>query len=146
MADTKQIRTLYETYIETVETLERNRKLGEGILGLKGGPAQDPCHDRFLDDLTQAVEVFAAQEPSASELTEMLSYMFTVPQAHRELRSAYWMLIAVQGLSLDLIGGLDPSDAAALRKSYGKTYPRWDRLPVQNKVLSALKAQSNERT
>lgn len=141
MADASGIRSLYETYIETVETLERNRKPGEGIFGLKGGPATDPCHDRFVDELTTAIGDYAAQEPSSAERTEVLSYMYAVPLEHREPRSAYWMLIAVHGLSLQLIEGLDPADAAALCKSYGKAYPRWERLPVQKNVLSALKAR-----
>ena len=35
---------LYESYLEEVERLERERKPGAGYFGLKGGPADDPCH------------------------------------------------------------------------------------------------------
>ena len=145
MADAERIRTLYETYIDTVETLERNRKPGEGLFGLKKGPADDPCHDRFVDELTEAIADYAAQEPPSAELFETLSYMYAVPSEHREPHSLYWMLIAVQGLSLDLIGRLAPEDAAALSKSFAEAYPRWERLPAQNKVMAALKAQSRQR-
>ena len=139
MADADGIRSLYETYIETVETLERNRKPGEGLFGLKKGPADDPCHDRFADELSAALAAYAAQEPASAELAETLSYMYTLPPEHREPQSVYWMLVAVHGLTLDLIGGLAPADAAALRAVYEKAYPRWERLPVQKKVLAALK-------
>ena len=70
--------------------------------------------------------------------------MYSIPREHREPHSVYWMLIAVQGLSLDLIGGLVPADAAALCMGFGNRYPRRERLPVQNKILSALKKQSRE--
>lgn len=141
MADASIIRSLYETYLDTVETLERNRKPGEGLFGLTKGPADDPCHDRFIEDLTAAIKDYAEQMPTSAELAETLNYMYTVPLAYKELRSAYWMLIAAQGLSLDLIAGLDPADAAALFQSYGKAYPIWERLPVQRQVLTALKAR-----
>mgnify|MGYP007102093307 CR=1 FL=1 len=142
MADPAQITALYESYLDTVRTLERNRKPGEGIFGLKGGPADDPCHDRFVDDLTAAIADFAAQEPSSEECRSVLEHMFTVPSAHRELRSAYWMLIAVHGLTPLLIARLSAADAAALYERYGKEYRRWERLPVQKQVLDALKKQA----
>ena len=142
MVDEAGIRYLYETYIDTVENLTRKRKPGEGLLGLKGGPADDPCHDRFVDALSEAVRDFAAQEPTSAECTAVLTYMYSAPLLHREPRSAFWMLLAVQGLSLDLIKELEPTDAASLRASYEKAYPRRKRLPVQEKVLAALKAAS----
>ncbi len=139
MADAADIRALYAAYIEKAETLERDRKPGEGLLGLKKGPADDPCHGRFAEELEAAVADYAAQPPAPAEAAALLSYMFDVPQAHREPVFAYWMLIAVQGLSLPLIDGLDPADADALFRIYEKTYPRWERLPVQKKVLAALR-------
>ena len=61
---------------------------------------------------------------------------------HREPLSAFWMLKAVHGLTLDLIGHLSPADAAELLKAYKDTYPRPERLPAQKKVLAALKRMS----
>ena len=142
MADSARITALYETYLYAVRTLERNRKPGEGIFGLKGGPADDPCHDRFVDDLTAVITDFAAQEPSSAECRAVLEHMFTVPSAHRELKSAYWMLIAVHGLTPPLIDRLSAADARALYTRYGAEYRRWERLPVQRQVLDALKKQA----
>ena len=139
MAELTDIRALYEDYIAEVTSLERNRKPGEGIFGLRGGPADNPCHDRFAADLEQLLGEFTDAAPSPAEVRQLLEYMYTVPPAHREPRGAYWMLLAVHKLSLPLIPALTPQDAAALRTLYAKTYPRWERLPVQESLLSALK-------
>ena len=142
MNDRAGIRPLYEDYIGTVERLERDRKPGEGLLGLKGGPADHPCHEQFAADLAAAVRGFAARGPAPAEAAETLSYMFRVPLEHPEPRSAYWMLIAVQGLALELTEYLTPADAGLLAEEYGRAFPRRERLPVQKKVLSALKSHS----
>lgn len=142
MADPARIRALYETYLDTVEMLERNRKPGDGIFGLKGGPADDPCHDRFADDLEAAIADFSAQEPSSEEIRGVLEYMYDLPSSHRDSKTAYWMLIAVHGLTPPLIGGLSAADAAALCERYGSEYRRWERLPVQKQVLNVLKKQA----
>ena len=57
-------------------------------------------------------------------------------------KDAYWMLLAVHGLSLPLIGRLSAPDADGLYRSYAKAYRRWERLPVQEQVLAALKKQA----
>ena len=56
---------------------------------------------------------------------------------------AYWMLIAVQGFGIDLIGYLEPADAKALAEILSAAYPRYIRLPVQEKLLKRLKQQAN---
>ena len=134
-----RIRALYEVYIDRVETLERNRKPGEGIFGLKGGPADDPCHDRFAADLEALLGEFARSDPAPAEIRQVLEYMYSVPLAHRDSKTAYWMLIAVHGLALDLAERLPREESAPLRAKYAGDYPRWERLPVQKQTLAALK-------
>ena len=134
-----RIRALYEAYVDQVETLERNRKFGEGIFGLKGGPADDPCHDRFAADLEALIGEFAQGDPAPAEIRTALEYMYSVPLAHRDSKTAYWMLLAVHGLTLGLAERLPREESAPLRARYAKDYPRWERLPVQKKVLDALK-------
>ena len=138
MAELSDVRALCEAYIAKVESLEHNRKPGEGIFGLKGGPSDDPCHDRFADELRALLDQYASEEHRPEEVREVLSYIYTVPLAHREPKSAYWMLVAVHGLTLVLVEALDPASAAALRRRYATDYPRWERLPVQKQVLAAL--------
>jgi len=141
LADLGDFTALYDGYIDTVKRLERERKPGAGIFGLPGGPADDPCHDRFAEELKGLVAAFAAEEPASDRARAVLAHIYTVPLGYRELRSAYWMLTAVHGLALDLIPFLSPADAAALYEEYAKSYPRWERLPVQKQTLAALKAR-----
>ena len=69
----------------------------------------------------------------------MLAYIYRAPSEHREPLTAYWMLQAVHGLTVPLIGFLDPSDARTLGEEYAGTYRRRDRFPAQKKALAALK-------
>ena len=98
-----RLQELYESYLGEVELLEINRKPGAGIFGLKGGPADDPCHDRFAETLRGFYEEFAAQKPESASVRELMAYACTVPTVRREPRTAYWMLIAVQSLTQPLL-------------------------------------------
>ena len=46
-----RVEALYHDYIHTAEELEMNRPLGAGLFGLTPGPADDPCHERFAQEL-----------------------------------------------------------------------------------------------
>ena len=133
------VREICENYIDTVAELERNRKIGEGIFGLKGGPKDSPCHDRFIEDLAGALKDLSASGAGPEEIREVLSYLYRAPLENKNQKSAYWMLLAAHGLTFDLIDCLTPEGAAALYDRYAEDYPRWERLPVQKNVLSRLK-------
>ena len=139
-----RLRELYESYLGEVELLELNRKPGAGIFGLKGGPADDPCHDRFAETLRGFYEEFAAQKPESASVKELMAYACTVPTVRREPRTAYWMLIAVQSLTQELIGLLTPQDAGELAALYEKSFRRHERMPSQIKLIRALKAASGQ--
>lgn len=70
----------------------------------------------------------------------MLTYIYLAPKENPEPSVAYWMLMTVHGLTLTLIEQLRWEDAEALWGEYRAAYPRWERLPAQEKVLSALDA------
>lgn len=139
MVSLDSITELYRTYIEKVDFLEKNRKIGEGIFGLKGGPEDDVCHDIFAENVEQSIKEFMKEEHDPEEVCGILSYMLMAPYENPQPKTAYWMLIGVQALAIPLIGQLKPKDAAALYERYKNCYPRWERLPVQKKVLQALK-------
>ena len=134
-----RLQELYESYLGEVEQLELNRKPGAGIFGLKGGPADDPCHDRFAETLRGFYEEFAAQKPESASVKELMAYACTVPTVRREPRTAYWMLIAVQSLTQPLLGLLTPQDAGELAALYEKSYKRRERMPSQIKLIRALR-------
>ena len=137
-----RLQGLYEAYLKEVELLEFNRKPGAGIFGLKGGPADDPCHDRFAETLRGFYEEFAAQEPESAAVRQLMEYACIVPTVRREPRTAYWMLIAVQSLTQPLIGLLTPQDAGELAALYEKSFKRRERMPMQIKLIKALRARA----
>ena len=141
-----RLEALYRDYIETVRELERNRKIGDGLFGLRPGPEDDPCHDRFAAELDALLRDFAASSPGSEDCAAVLRYLFTAPEAWRELKSAYWMLIAVQGLGAGLIERLNAADAGELEALYAARWPRRERLPVQTQILKQLQRQKHTAT
>ena len=136
-----EVQTLIEEYAEKAAELERNRKLGEGLFGITPGPADNPAHDKFVEDLRQMLGQFAAQDPPSEQVLPVLESVYDAAQAHQAVKSAYWMLMAVHGLTVDLIPRLNQADAAELLSRYEAQFPRRVRMPVQKQVISALKKQ-----
>ncbi len=134
-----KLEALYEGYLSEFRRLEQGRKPLEGAFGLGGGPQSYPCHDKFAQDLEQLLRDFVGQSPSPEEVGQVLNYIyFTAPARFQAEPAVDWMLMAVHGLTLELIGLLDAAQAEPLCRAYGSTYPRRRRLPVQNKLFAAL--------
>ncbi len=135
-----RLEALIRDYTDQVQELERNRKIGDGLFGLRPGPADNPCHDRFAADVKKLLDDCRDTAPDSGECAALLRRLFTAAEPWRELKSAYWMLIAVQGFGMDLVDRLNHADAAALAEHYAAQYPRHERLPVQDKILKKLRA------
>ncbi|MBP1535088.1 MAG: hypothetical protein IK999_13330 [Ruminococcus sp.] len=133
-----EIKAIYEDYLETAKKLEEQRKPTDGLFGMGKKPADDPCHEKFADDLEKALDEMAAEDISAQEAAQVLGYIYDMPVRNGEYQSIYWMLVAVHGLTEKLIDKLTAEDAAKLKKSYGANFKRWERLPAQQKVYAAL--------
>lgn len=129
---------LLEDYLADARKLERSRKPTE-LFGLKFGPSDDPLHERFARDMAALLGDFAAGEPDSAGLRAVLEKLFAAAKECTEPKSAFWMLVAVQGLSRELIPGLDRADAASLVRDYEAAWPRRARLPIQDEVLKLLK-------
>ena len=140
----RPIQALYEAYIEKTRQLERDKKLGDGWMGLKPGPKDDPCHGQFARDLEQALAALLAAEPSSVGTREVLAYIYRAPKTLTAPLTATWMFQAVHGLTAPLISRLDAADAQALRDEYKRLYRRWDRLPTQKKTLDALEKAAGQ--
>ncbi|MCR5088731.1 MAG: hypothetical protein K6C08_04365 [Oscillospiraceae bacterium] len=137
----QRLKARYESYLEQALTAERNRKPGEGLFGIGKKPSDDPCHDQFVADLEAMLTEFGEAAPSSKESASVLHWIYEFPRRNREPQSAYWVLLAVQKLTLPLIERLDSTDRTELLNYYKKAYPRWERLPVQDRILEALKKQ-----
>lgn len=133
-----EIKQIYESYLETAEKLEQQRKPTDGLFGMGKKPSDDPCHEKFAEELEKALDEMAGEDVSSGEAAAVLGYIYDMPQGHREYASIFWMLVAVHGLTEKLIDKLSPEDAASLKKRYGANYKRWERLPAQQKIYSAL--------
>lgn len=140
-----ELEELYRAYLEKVIQLEKERKPGDGLFGIGKSPADDPCHDKFAEELENLLNRFAVRNPESAEIREVVSFIYRMSSEHREPASAYWMLNAVHGLTLHLIARLLPNDAKVVFDEYKDAYPRAMRLPVQKKVYLALKKASSDK-
>ena len=135
------LQELIRAYLEEVRAVERKKGPLAGAFGMKGGPADDPCHDRFTEALRAMLEDFAQAKPEPAEARALLEQLLAPPPKDCP-RSAYWMLLAVHGLTEGLIPALDRENARALLERYGKDYQRRLRLPVQQKLFRQLEKQA----
>lgn len=133
-----EIEELYRCYLEKVNKLESERRPADGLFGIGKSPADDPCHDQFAEELETMLNRFTAQSPEHGEIMKVLAFIYRMPQEHREPVSAYWMMNAVHGLTMKLIGMLARDEAEQIMKEYINAYPKAMRLPVQKKVCIAL--------
>ena len=133
-----QVQHLYNTYMEQAEEAEKNTPFASGIFGLGKRASDDPCHDRFIQNLTALMAQFKEEGIDSAALREVLAFVF---QAHAEYQvpaSTHWMLIAAHSTTLDVIPLLNREDAAALCAQYEKAFKRRERMPVQTKIVKLL--------
>lgn len=142
MISLQDIQNVYHTYFDAVQKAEQNRKITDGMFGFGKKPADDPCHTEFLETLRRMLTNETDEKTDSQHIREILSYIYVSPAEHPEPQSAYWMLIAVHGLTNGLIPLLSKPDASSLLETYSKTYRRWERLPVQKNIIRLLKSQA----
>lgn len=135
----------YETYFDELKRLKEERKPGDGLLGFGKRPDSDPCHDRFAEELKKALDTFTAGAPASETVRRVLRYVYEKPLFHRDNNLAYWMLLAVHGLTEKLVPLLSEEDAAELTAWYTKAYPKRVLLPVQKRLAAQLRSQAGER-
>lgn len=140
----REIRRIYDNYIEETIRLEKDRKVTEGLMGFGQGLGTLPCHDQFSERLEQALRAFEGSAPSSQEAREILEFMYDTPLRNKGNTLAFWMLQAVHSLTEKLIGFLSPEDAAALTALYREAYPRSARMPAQKKIAALLQSQAGD--
>ncbi len=143
---TEQVQALLSDYLQCVEAAERNEAPTDGLLGMKGGAKDDPCHDRFAADLDALLVEAAEESPGSEQIRNLFHFLFSAPKASSVPKSAYWMLLAVHGLFIPLTEQLSPEDAKFLSEEYCSIYPRRERLPAQQKLLNALRSRAGNQS
>lgn len=134
-----ELRQLYTDYLEQARALEKNRRLGEGFLGFGRRPADDPCHLRFVEDVNRTVQIIA-EEDDAETVAEALRWICDAPlRFPEEPASVYWTLMAAHVGMLAGIPFLNRQDAKDLLEHYETTWPKKERMPLQQQVCKALK-------
>ena len=130
----EELEQLYGAYLDLVAQLNRDRKLWEGAFGLRGGPADNPCHEKLVRDVEEALaDLDPTRRPQAVE------YILRQPLEHKDDPVVYYTLMAAQGATIPYLSQLPVDQAKALRGWFEHTFPRRERMPCQDKVLAALK-------
>lgn len=124
--------------MEQARQVEREHKPLDGLMGFGQKTADAPCHERFAMAMETLLKAAVQENLMSDQIRAALEYIYRAPKENHEPLAAYWMLIAVHGQTLELIGLLSQEDAGTLWKEYKEIYRRRDRLPVQKKVLAAL--------
>ncbi len=144
MTPLEKVQKLYEDYIDQALEIQKNRHYTDGIFGFGRRSSDDPCHEKFIENLTAQMKEFKENGISSQELREVLSYIFLAHDDHRDPASIYWVLVAAHAATLDVLPLLSQEDAAALYAQYGKLFKRRDRLPVQTKALKLMEKAMRE--
>lgn len=134
---------LYEAYLEEFYRQKKGHRPFDGIFGFGTGPQDYPCHEKFIHDLDRQLKSLLSRPPAPHEAGEVLRYIYCgAPERWEAESTVYWMLLAAHSLTPELIGCLDAPGAQALYDEYRNRYPRRRRLPVQDKILGALKERA----
>ena len=135
--DRLDIKFIIEDYLEKVDNAISAARPADGLFGFSKGPKDDPCHQKFYDDIEKAVSQIKSSDEAYAVADELLraESSYSCPQM------ASLMLTAVQGHVINLVPLLNAEQKNSLRIYFDESIPRWKRLPVQKKLYQLLKEQ-----
>ena len=132
----------YAAYRDQVAALQRSAPPFAGLFGLGSGPKDDPCHRRFLSEIAQCTEAWAQEEMEPDEAAAVVGFILQVQTQDEPRGLCYWTAMAAHSACLALIPKLEAQDASALAARYAHDVKRRERMPLQERVLAALRAQA----
>lgn len=134
-----RLRQLCRDYMSEMTRLAADRRFGQGMMGLGGRLGDEPCNKRFTQQVRALFQDMAQDTAvSSGEVRQVLECLYRAPSDYTGPKAAYWMLRAAQTYSLPLVGRLTPADARAVLSAYERAYPRFDRMPAQQEIFTAL--------
>lgn len=129
----EELKKIYGEYVQRSGQPQYQRKPFQGAYGLFGGAQPDSFHQRFVQDVEQAL----AQVGEEHQL-EAVKYIFQQPLRHKKDPAMYGMFRAVHGVTLPYLKALSMEQARDLQWWYENAYPRQERMPCQERVVAAL--------
>lgn len=136
------IEKVYSEYISAVETIKSNRKFSDGLMGFGKREDSYSCHDEFYQKLNDEVLAITKDMQSQSEVFDVIMFIFQAPIKNKNNTSVYWMMMAAHSLTENLFSIISGNQAAELFRWYNHTYPHYERMPNQDKMLKVLKKRS----
>ena len=135
----------YERYLLEAERARQRAGLCDGLFGMGNDPRRASCHQDFYEYVGRWTADFLKSGPDAAACTAAVSWLLRVADGHREQQDVFGYLYAAQGHGLELIARMDRDSAKELLCWYDRTYPKRDRMPVQDGVYKALKKASRTK-
>ncbi|WP_303838596.1 hypothetical protein [Ruminococcus flavefaciens] len=133
-----QIRAVYEEYSSQVAKLEGERKVWDGLFGMGKKLSDDPCHERFIEELEKLLKGLAEEKPSSEVIRVVLEFIYSTPCDEEQPSGTVMPMNAVHSLTVGLAEQLSPADAAELLEQYTRYYPKSKRFPVHKTVIKTL--------
>lgn len=130
-----QLKEIYSHYYDEALKVRAKAPILAGIWGMGKDPRNDRCHDEFYEAVEKWVGNFDGDAAAALEAVKWILGAALV----NKNRDTYWHLFAAHGLTLPLIEKLDTADCKELFSWYDASYPKRERLPLQQQVWKALK-------
>lgn len=140
-----RVSKIYAEYVSDVEKIKSERKFTEGLMGFGTREDSYPCHDDFIQKLSDELSAIAHSTPTQNEAAEVLRYIYEAPLNYKERQSVYWMIMAAHSLTECLFSLISDELALEIARWYAEAYPSCERLPVQNRILKILQNRSKER-
>ena len=135
----EQLKNIYMTYERELVTVLQNAKPLAGWFGISNDdPRNAPCHQKFYDAVGAWVGAFARENPSEDRTYEAVMWIMCAAAENRK-KPSYWYYLATQSYVKQLLCFLSKERCAELVKWYDKTYPRRERLPVNDELYSQMK-------
>ncbi len=131
------LQALYEAYNQEATRVRRTAKPFDGVFGMGNDPRNNPCHDLFYDNVRSWVQDFETSAPSPEVAAAAVRYLLETPAQYRQ-QECYWYMYACIGFAERLIPFLKKEDCAALSQLLSSLYAKYDRMPVQRRVLKLL--------
>ena len=135
----EQLKEIYRTYERELVTVLQNAKPLAGWFGISNDdPRSAPCHQTFYEAVGKWVSAFVAQRPTP-EAVQKAAFLILEAASLSRKKQTYWYYLATQGYVKELLPLMEKAQCRELLEWYDKTYPRRERLPVNDELYSQMK-------